>query len=161
VQSAIVKIVAEWFPEPDGAVRRVNEGQGVFPECLVNDVSVLVIWGSSGGATADAAQRLRSFREKVGQGIAIAAGPDGGDGWLRVDTSLAGERRVEAAFAAAVVKKAWGWDESESIRIDDDVGCLTISVAFDQTSACFRAAVVVFTGGDPNSPALSSGRGHA
>jgi hypothetical protein len=142
VPTVIVKIIGEWFPDPEVGVRRV--ARGIFPECHVGNVPVLVTWGAQPTSAADNEKVLRAFREIVGgEGILVVAGPEGGDGWIRVDTTLSQPQRDAALIAAAVIKVAWGWDEAGRIRIEDQSGSLLVAVDFDAKEACFRASLIV------------------
>jgi hypothetical protein len=141
--AAIVKIVGEWWNYPDGVFRRVE--RGIYPECLVDNVPVLVLMeGAPSPIPATTIENaLRSFRSAVvGSGIVVIARYEGGDGWLRVDNSHAKGQREAAAMAAAAMKAAWGWDESERIRIEDQDGSLVISVERNATGEFFRMHVV-------------------
>jgi hypothetical protein len=113
---AIVKIVGEWWNYPDGVFRRVE--RGIYPECLVDDVPVLVMSEGAPRRPLPATtikSALRSFRSAVGgSGIVVIARYEAGEGWLRVDNSHAKGQRETAAMAAAVTKAAWGWDQSRA-----------------------------------------------
>ena len=142
--AAIVKIVGEWWNYPDGVFRRVE--RGVCPECLVDDVPVLVLMEGApkdpvSATTIESA--LRAFRSAAGEsGIVVIGRYEGGEGWLRIDNSHAKGQREAAAMAAAAMKAAWGWDESERIRIEDQDGSLVIAVERDATGEFFRMHVV-------------------
>jgi hypothetical protein len=141
VLTAIVKITGEWLPDPEVGARRV--ARGIFPECHVGDVPVLVTWGAQPTSAAENEKLLRAFRETVGSaGVLVVAGPEGGPGWLQLDTTLARQEWESAVIAAAVVKVAWGWEEAAMIRIEDPIGSAVVGVDFDREGACFRASLI-------------------
>ena len=144
MHEAVVGIVAEWYPDPDTGPRRVASGEGVLPECRVDDLPVLVTWASNASPPVEGAHArlLSAFRAVAGpEAILVVVQHEGGDGWLRVDAQFAGEQRRAAFMAAAVVKAAWGWDENERIRVEDANGSLVIALRLDPEAKAFRVSV--------------------
>ena len=141
VDTAVVTIVAEWFPDPETGLRRVLSERGIFPECRVGRVPVLVMWGPL--AVEEHPRLLSTFRESAGsEALLVVVGPEAGDGWVRVDARCGGAERQAAFIAAAAVKAGWGWDESERIRVEDAEGSLLIALHFDAKVRGFQAKVI-------------------
>jgi hypothetical protein len=143
--TSVVTIPAAWVVDPDAGPRRVEARAGTFPECSVDGLPVLVVWGSrdqSDDRHAPAAV-LDAFRAAAGPGAAVVVSwPAGKDGWLRVDATAAAGRRRAALVAAAVIQASWGWDESERIRVEDGEGALLVAVQWTGDVNAFHARVV-------------------
>lgn len=126
-----VRIVDEWFCGTSDAVARSTMqgdpadrlGSGVVQvaQCEVQGRAVLVMHASFPPATPEHQRALTAvLRGKFAEGAVLALVLDSALGRLAVDPQLPASDPgvLDAVAAAAVVKAAWGWDESPRIEVE-------------------------------------------
>jgi hypothetical protein len=125
------ELTSYWCGSVDGEWRIVAAEAGQIGECRVDGISVVVVMAHA--LLADERESLvRAARARFPD-AALLVWLDDVEGCVRVDDSLCGdERRRHPAFlAAAAIKRFWGWDDSERIRVESDTLALEIRVSFD------------------------------